>query len=98
MSTDEAANLVTGQPGSKITLIVERPGVGRVEAHCTRREVTVRSIPLAKIIDSSAGIGYIQLTGFQKSTVTEMDNALKNLKAQGMKSLVLDVRQNPEVY
>jgi carboxyl-terminal processing protease len=95
MSTDEAANLVTGQPGSKITLIVERPGVGRVEAHCTRREVTVRSIPLAKIIDSSAGIGYIQLTGFQKSTVTEMDNALKNLKAQGMKSLVLDVRQNP---
>ena len=95
MSTDEAANLVTGQPGSQVTLTVERPGVGKVVAKCTRREVTVRSIPIAKIVDSTNGIGYIQLTGFQKSTITELDLALNKLKQQGMQSLVLDVRQNP---
>ncbi len=95
MTTDQAANLVTGQPGSQVTLIVERPGVGKVTANCTRREVVIRSIPLAKIVDSTNGIGYIQLTGFQKSTVMELDMALNKLKQQGMKSLILDVRQNP---
>ena len=95
MTTDQAANLVTGQPGSQVTLIVERPGVGQVTANCTRREVVIRSIPLAKIVDSANGIGYIQLTGFQKSTVMELDMALNKLKQQGMKSLILDVRQNP---
>ncbi len=95
MTTDQAANLVTGQPGSEVTLIVERPGVGQVTANCTRREVVIRSIPLAKIVDSANGIGYIQLTGFQKSTVMELDLALNKLKQQGMQSLILDVRQNP---
>lgn len=95
MTTDQAANLVTGQPGSQVTLVVERPGVGKVTANCTRREVVIRSIPLAKIVDSTNGIGYIQLTGFQKSTVMELDLALNKLKQQGMKSLILDVRQNP---
>ena len=95
MTTDEAANLVTGQPGSEVVLTVERPGVGKVDAKCTRREVTVRSIPLAKIVDTANGIGYIQLTGFQKTTVLELDMALSKLKQQGMESLILDVRQNP---
>lgn len=95
MTTDQAANLVTGQPGSQVTLVVERPGVGKVTASCTRREVIIRSIPVAKIVDSANGIGYIQLTGFQKSTVMELDLALNKLKQQGMKSLILDVRQNP---
>ena len=31
MTTDEAANYVTGQPGSEVTLTVQRPGVGEVE-------------------------------------------------------------------
>ncbi len=95
MTTDQAANLVTGQPGSQVTLVVERPGVGQVTANCTRREVIIRSIPLAKIVDTANGIGYIQLTGFQKSTVMELDLALNKLKQQGMQSLILDVRQNP---
>ena len=94
MTTDEAANYVTGQPGSEVTLTVQRPGVGEVEAKCIRREVTVRSIPLAKIIDSSNGIGYIQLTGFQETTILELDMAMSKLREQGMKSLILDVRQN----
>ncbi len=94
MTTDEAANLVTGEPGSEVTLTVERNGT-RIPARCTRREVTVRSIPLAKIIDTRAGVGYIQMTGFQKSTVMELDLALSKLQQQGMRSLILDVRQNP---
>ncbi|CAK9073944.1 Carboxy-terminal-processing protease (C-terminal-processing protease), partial [Durusdinium trenchii] len=64
-------------------------------AQCVRREVKVKSIPVARIIDSQNGIGYIQMTGFQQSTVAELDEALRNLHEQGMRSLVWDLRGNP---
>ena len=41
-------------------------------------------------------IGYIGLTGgFQETTSDELDEALTNLKKQGMKQVVLDLRGNP---
>lgn len=96
MSTDEAANLLTGPSGSRVTLTIE----GRLsqplrEVECRRREVKVDSIPLARIIDEQQGIGYIRMTGFQKSTPDEMEAALNRLSAEGMKSLIWDLRGNP---
>jgi carboxyl-terminal processing protease len=94
MSTDEAASLLTGKAGSQVRLEVVGK-TGRREVLVTRREVHVRSIPIAKIIDKANGVGYIQMTGFQKSSATELDEALAQLKRQGMRSLVWDVRGNP---
>jgi carboxyl-terminal processing protease len=61
----------------------------------TRRAVVVKSIPVAKIIDRESGVGYIQMTSFQKSTVQELDAALNDLRQKGMRSLVWDLRGNP---
>lgn len=94
MTTDEAAGLLTGQANSQVKLDVTGPA-GRREAAVTRREVQVKSIPVAKIIDSQNGIGYIQMTGFQKSSATELDDALTKLEREGMKALIWDVRGNP---
>lgn len=55
----------------------------------------VKSIPVAKILDTEQGIGYIQMTGFQKSSAVELDMALNRLRRQGMKSLIWDLRGNP---
>jgi carboxyl-terminal processing protease len=96
MTTDEAAKLLRGPSGSYVTIEVQ--GAGRYESRTDRfprRAVHVKSIPVAKIIDQRLGVGYIQMTGFQKSTAAEMDAALKQLEAQGMKSLIWDVRGNP---
>lgn len=96
LSTDEAANLLTGRSGSEVRLAIRRGEQGRqLNARCVRREVKVKSIPVAKIIDSQNGIGYIQMTGFQQSTVAELDEALMDLHQQGMRSLVWDLRGNP---
>jgi carboxyl-terminal processing protease len=57
--------------------------------------VQVKSIPVAKIIDSQNGIGYIQMTGFQKSSAAELDEALTKLEREGLKALIWDVRGNP---
>ena len=49
----------------------------------------------AEIVEPSAGVGYIQLIGFQKNSAEELDRAVASLRRQGMKSLVLDLRGNP---
>lgn len=95
-SIDEAAALMRGQVGSRVKLRIHRQADNRDwEAVLIRRAVTVKSIPVAEIIDEDYGIGYIELAGFQKTTAEEMDAALAELERSGMKALVLDVRGNP---
>lgn len=96
LNTDEAANLLQGEAGSKVRLEIRR---GKSEDRRTlvlaRRPVEIQSIPVAEIVDRPSGVGYIQLTTFQDSTARELDQALARLDQQGMQSLILDVRGNP---
>jgi len=95
MSTDQAANLLAGKSGSLVELEVERTNGTLYKVVCTRREVQVKSVSVAEIIDTSHGIAYVQMNGFQQSTVAEMDAALADLKRRGMRSLIWDLRENP---
>lgn len=96
MSTEEAAALLAGTSGSQVALEAVSPRRSDpLRVTCTRRKVEVKSVPVAKIIDSERGIAYIQQTGFQESTAFEMQMALHKLQRQGMKSLVWDLRGNP---
>ncbi len=95
MSTEEAAGLLAGRAGSQVALEITRNESSIINVNCVRREVKVKSIPVYKIIDQSKGIAYIQMTGFQQSTVAEMDHALNELSRQGMRSLIWDLRENP---
>jgi carboxyl-terminal processing protease len=96
MSTDEAAKLLRGPSGSRVRLSLESPVDGRIrDAVFARRSVQVKSIPIARIINEDHGIGYIQMTGFQRTTLRELDAALSKLHRQGMRSLIWDLRGNP---
>jgi carboxyl-terminal processing protease len=96
MTTDEAAGMLTGPAGSVVRMELLTPRKAEPwSAACTRRKVEVKSVPVAKIIDSSRGVAYIQQTGFQESTVYEVQMALQQLDRQGMKSLIWDLRGNP---
>ena len=96
MSTDDAAQLLVGTPGSAVRLTLADAATGKERvATLTRRSVKVKSIPVAKIIDRANGIAYIRMTGFQKNTVDELDAALLRLNREGMQALIWDVRGNP---
>lgn len=96
MSTDEAAARLKGAPGSRVRLeIAGLTAADRRNVTVTRRAVQVKSIPVARIIDESRGIGYVQMTGFQKSSPAELDEALAKLNRQGMRVLIWDLRGNP---
>ena len=95
MSTDESAGLLTGPSGSTVRLRLQGRDGGIRDASCVRRQVEVKSIPIVQMLDQEEGVGYVRLTGFQKSTAREMDVALTRLQAQGMRKLIWDVRGNP---
>lgn len=96
MSTEEAAALLQGQPNSRVRITLSDPDSGdeRV-AQLTRRAVKVKSIPVVEMVDPANHIGYIRMTGFQKNTPEELDQALTKLRRQGMQALIWDLRGNP---
>lgn len=95
MSTDQAADLLQGQEGSVVNLVVI--GANNVQRRlAVRREhVEVPSVDEVKMINRAAGVGYLKLTCFQKTTSRDLDAALWKLHRQGMQSLIIDLRGNP---
>ena len=95
MHVDAAAQLLQGPEGSRVTLAVLR-GVGPARAMTVRREhVEVPSIEDVKLLDRLNGIGYLHITSFQKKTTADLDTAMRQLDASGMRSLIIDLRGNP---
>ena len=95
LGIDEAAGRLQGAEGTAVAITVLQAGnVSRVY-NLVRRAVEVQSVAPPKIVDREAGIGYIQLNGFQKSSTEELRRAIATLEARGMRHLVLDLRGNP---
>jgi carboxyl-terminal processing protease len=95
LTLDEAANRLQGAEGTSIDLEVLKRGGQRQLVRLIRRHVDVESVTRAKIVDRSEGIGYVQLSGFQKTSTEELDQAISGLQGLGMQTLVLDLRGNP---
>ena len=60
-----------------------------------RERVDVPSIEDVRFIDVAQGIACVRLTGFQRTTRRELEDALWTLYHEGMRALVIDVRGNP---
>ena len=95
LTTDAAADLLQGPEGSTVELTVVTPGQPPRDLRITRRHVEVPSIDDAKIVDPELGIAYFKLTCFQKTTTRDLDAALWKLHRAGMRSLIIDLRNNP---
>lgn len=93
ISTDKAADLLKGEQGSQVQVVVQHPDGSQQRMRVKRERVEVPSIEGARIVED--GIGYLKLTSFQKTTSRDMDAALWTLHRKGMRSLIVDVRRNP---
>lgn len=97
MELDEAVELMRGEPGSKVKLILSRKN--DTDAYENLPEITLKrqkivpEVVYYRMLDKN--IGYIYLVDFSGHSTEEVQKALKALKKQGMKSLVLDLRFNP---
>lgn len=90
----EVRNLLRGPRGTPAKLVVERYATGQRETvNIIRDAVSQPSISEAYMI--RPGVGYIAMTGgFNQTTYGEFADAMKSLKARGMKQLVLDLKNN----
>jgi carboxyl-terminal processing protease len=96
MTTDEAARVLRGPPGTRVTLEVAEVAGGQPrQGEFVRRAVEVKSIPVARIVDRQRGIAYIRMTAFQATSPRELDAALSQLSREGMRSVIWDLRGNP---
>ncbi|MFO0956158.1 MAG: S41 family peptidase [Isosphaeraceae bacterium] len=92
---DDAAGRLQGSEGTAVEIGVLHPDGQTQRYRLVRRPVEVKSVAQAKMVDGPNGVGYIQLTGFQKSTTDELTRAIAALQRQGLRHLILDLRGNP---
>jgi carboxyl-terminal processing protease len=95
LTTDQAAELLQGGEGTSVELMDVTSNDPPRRVVVRREHVDVPSVDDVKMLDPEAGVGYLKLTCFQKTTSRDMDAALWKLYRQGMKSLVMDLRGNP---
>jgi carboxyl-terminal processing protease len=95
ISTDEAAEMLKGEQGSVVRLVVTDRRDRPRDVSVRRARVEVPCIEDVRMVDTQSGIAYLKLTSFQKTTSRDMDAALWRLHSLGMRSLIIDVRGNP---
>ena len=95
LSTDQAANMLQGKDGSMVDVTIVTPGTAARVLRLRREQVEIPSVTNVKIVDADLGVGFLQLTCFQKTTSRDLDAALWKLHRLGMRSLIMDLRGNP---
>ncbi len=90
----DAVKKLRGKPGTDVNIIVLRESEKKLlEFKITRAIIKIASIKKAEMIEP--GVGYIRLSEFQENTPKDLSEVLKKLEAEGLKGLVLDLRNNP---
>ena len=95
MGVNEAAALLQGPEGSQVTLAILRAPAPARAITVRREHVEVPSIEDVQMLDPVAGVARLRISSFQKTTAADLEAALKQLDAAGMRSLIVDLRGNP---
>jgi carboxyl-terminal processing protease len=89
--------LLRGKRGTKVDLKIERIGLNeKMNFSVVRDRIPTYSVDAAYMVNQE--IGYIKVSRFSETTFDEFKSALKTLKSNGLKNLILDLRGNPGGY
>lgn len=97
LKNEDVMRKLKGPKGTKVRVCVLRRGVeGLLDYTITRDAIPTYSVDIAYMLDEKTG--YLKLSKFSATTVSEFKNAVVNLGAQGMEQLVFDLRGNSGGY
>ena len=85
-----AANNIKGAEGTKVKLEIQR-GQEIKTFEITRKKITTNPV-IAEKLDNN--IGYLEVTSFDENTAENFKSKYEELKAQGIDSLIIDLRNN----
>lgn len=85
--------LLKGKGGTEVRLKLQRHGISDlVPVTVIRGKVMVKSVEAAYMLEP--GIGYVKLSAFSRNSMSELQTVLADLREQGMKKLIFDLRGN----
>ena len=91
MELSSAVALIKGDKGTSVTLEVIR-GTERLTFSAVRDAVEAKTVSYT-LLDNN--IGYLSISQFEEETTKQFKAAVEDLQSQGMKGLVIDIRNNP---
>lgn len=92
MQPEEVAIHIRGKVGTDVTLSLHREGEENREVTITRDTIQVKTA-VGKMLED--GMGYIRIASFSEKTAQEFRESYESLEADGMKGLIIDLRENP---
>lgn len=92
LGIQEIVRRVRGLPGSAVELTMQR-GDEPLTFEVERAQIQFSSV--ADVMRLEGDVGYLRLTGFGERTVEDVRRAVLDLEAQGIRGLIIDVRNNP---
>ncbi len=99
LSLNDVRNLMRGEPGTTVEMVIERQGEAEaLRFILTREEVTLKNVTYTAFVDddTASGLGYIKLERFARGASREVRSALQDMEKAGpVRGVVLDLRDNP---
>ncbi len=89
---DKAVSMMKGNEKVAVNLTLYRESKGNFEVSVVRDTIQLITVE-GEMLDNN--IGYISISMFDEHTADDFENTLRDLKAKGMKGLILDLRDNP---
>ena len=96
ITREEVFTKLRGPKGSEVTVTIRRAGEEDFDVVIIRDEIPIYSVSASFMLDDSTG--YIYLSRFSSTTAYEVEEALTDLRSQGMRRLVFDLRNNSGGY
>lgn len=98
VTNEDVFRLLRGKKGTVVDLEIKRQNSpNSTHFSVTRADIPVNTVDAAYLLDDRM-TGYIKLSKFTPSSYTEFMDAMLRLQAEGAKSLILDLRDNPGGY
>lgn len=93
MNTDAIMKMMRGEIGTDVELTIVRRGENKpVIKKVTRGSIPIKSVDVAYMLDDTTGL--IKVRTFGMNTYEEFMQAMEKLSAQGMRKVIIDLRQN----
>lgn len=93
-TSEEMSEHIRGKNGTKVELVLMR-GNKQIDLSMTRENVKEKTV-YAKVLDD--GSGYIMIKSFEEGTAKEFETELSAFEKQGIKSMIIDLRNNGGGY